>query len=31
MADLAAEFDRNVFINCPFDLDYHELLRPPWT
>jgi hypothetical protein len=28
MTDLAADFDRNVFINCPFDLDYHELLRP---
>lgn len=28
MPDLTTEFDRNVFINCPFDLDYHELLQP---
>src|SRR5882724_4288589 len=21
-------FDRNVFINCPFDRDYYSLLRP---
>jgi hypothetical protein len=28
MPDSTTEFDRNVFINCPFDLDYDELLRP---
>jgi hypothetical protein len=28
MPDLTTEFDRNVFINCPFDAEYHELLRP---
>lgn len=25
---LAREFSRNVFINCPFDSEYHSLLRP---
>ena len=24
----ADDFDRNVFINCPFDSDYFPLLRP---
>ena len=22
------EFSKNVFINCPFDSEYHSLLRP---
>lgn len=28
MASLAGDFDGNVFINCPFDDEYLELLRP---
>ena len=28
MPDLSTDFDRNVFINCPFDVEYHKLLRP---
>jgi hypothetical protein len=24
----AGDFDRNVFINCPFDTEYYSLLRP---
>lgn len=25
---IQAEFEKNVFINCPFDEDYYSLLRP---
>lgn len=24
----SSDFDKNVFINCPFDEDYKSLLRP---